>query len=185
MTSTQFFQHSGRAKAMKRIIFELMALSLFLGVIGQANAQDYEFTTTDFPGATETDAHGINPRGDIVGGYALAGDIYPPQPPAPLGTLPRAFLLSRGQFSTIDVPGATYSFASRNNARGDVVGWYGTDDGVTHGFLLSGGQYTTFDFSAIVTSAAGINSRGDIVGHYESTSGNGHGYGSSHKKCNI
>jgi hypothetical protein len=32
-----------------------------------------EFTAIDFPGASYTSASGINPRGDVVGVYQIAG----------------------------------------------------------------------------------------------------------------
>src|SRR5262245_43031614 len=95
----------------------LLALSFALGAISNVLADDRTFTTIDFPGATQTDAHGINPRGDIVGGYANAGE----NTNLPGGALPHLFLLSGGQFSNMDFPGATYTNASRNNARGDIV----------------------------------------------------------------
>jgi hypothetical protein len=48
--------------------------------------------------------------------------------------------------------------------------------GVTHGFLLSGGEFTSIDFpGASGTVASGINPRGDIVGFYVSA-GVGHGF---------
>jgi len=57
------------------------------------------------------------------------------------------------------------------NALGDVVGFYVDTAGRQHGFLLSGGRYTTIDVSlpgAVVraTVANGINSQGEIVGQY-------------------
>ena len=50
---------------------------------------------------------------------------------------------------------------------GDIVGAYTDAVGGQHGFLLSGGQFTTIDVpKALSTSAAGINPGGDIVGSY-------------------
>ena len=46
------------------------------------------------------------------------------------------YLLSEGQFSTIDLPGATFTRAAAINSRGDIVG-SGIVAGVFHGFLLS------------------------------------------------
>jgi hypothetical protein len=43
-----------------------------------------------------------------------------------------------GNFSTIDVPGASFTSAISINRRGNVVGFY-TLAGVNHGFLLRGG----------------------------------------------
>ncbi len=80
-----------------------------------------------------------------------------------------------GTFTTVDFPGASVTFASRNNSSGDIVGRY-ISAGVTHGFLLSGGELTSIDFpGASSTEAFGINPRGDIVGRYISA-GVTHGF---------
>ena len=77
-----------------------------------------------------------------------------------------AFLLSDGEFTSVDFPGATRTGANGINARGDIVGRY-IADGVSHAFLLSGGQFSTIDFpSATFTSADAMNQRGDILGRY-------------------
>ena len=49
-------------------------------------------------------------------------------------------------FTSIDFPGATSTSAWGINARGDIVGGYLSPDKSDHGFLLSGGQFTTIDF---------------------------------------
>ena len=79
-------------------------------------------------------------------------------------------------FITIDVPGATNgTIAWGINAHGDIVGHY-LDSIGQHGFLLSGGIYTTIDIAgASGTGAHGINSHGDIVGSYHKAGVN-HGY---------
>ena len=72
-------------------------------------------------------------------------------------------MLSRGTFSTIEVPGAGPFGINR---QGDIVGYYAVDM-VSHGFVLSGGVFTTIDFpGAGDTYAYGNNNRGDIVGSY-------------------
>jgi hypothetical protein len=47
------------------------------------------------------------------------------------------FLLSEGEFASIDFPGASLTITRGINSEGDIVGQY-TSAGVTHGFLLSG-----------------------------------------------
>jgi hypothetical protein len=107
----------------------------------------------------------------MVGEYTLAGT-------------PHGYLLSRGEFTTIDFPGATRTAVRGINAQGDVVGLYrttGTDvcgatDNSCHGFVMSGGEFTSIDFAdATETIAEGINPRGDIVGPY-GLDGVVHGY---------
>jgi uncharacterized membrane protein len=94
-----------------------------------------EFTTIDFPSAFDTanggDNGGISPRGDIVSFYCAA---------APCrfdNDSEHGFLLSDGEFTTIDFPGGHGPFAFGINARGDIVGGYTDTAGKLHGFLLS------------------------------------------------
>jgi hypothetical protein len=89
-------------------------------------------------------------------------------------------------FTTIDVPCskevptscpngiARQTIANGINPAGDIVGVYTDGVGKQHGFLLSGGQFTTIDFpgalagvvGTLPTSANGINPAGEIVGNY-------------------
>jgi uncharacterized membrane protein len=79
----------------------------------------------------------------------------------------RGFLLSRGEFTTIDFPGANLTQPWKINSRGDIVGVYFDTSGQVHGFLLSRGVFSTIDVpGAAGTAAFGINPRGDIVGSY-------------------
>ncbi len=83
------------------------------------------FTTIDVPGASDTEALGINNAGQVVGSgyYGDAGD--------------HGFLESAGSFTTIDVPGASDTEAYGINDAGQVVGYYYEDaSGQSHGFLL-------------------------------------------------
>lgn len=95
-----------------------------------------EFTTIDFPGAFETAIDGanagLNSHGDIVGDYCDG-------PPCTFdsGTV-HGFLLSEGEFTTIDVPGAVGTSAYGINSRGDIVGPFNRDASHTFGFLRSG-----------------------------------------------
>jgi uncharacterized membrane protein len=89
------------------------------------------------------------------------------------------FLLSGGEFATIDVPGAALTRVNGINARGDIVGRYdiaAQGKSEAHGFLLSAGQFTTLDFpGSSFTAATAINSRGEIVGDW-SVGGKDHGF---------
>jgi hypothetical protein len=68
-------------------------------------------------------------------------------------------------FTTIDVPGAVFTWTVQINAVGDMVGYYFDGNGVGHGFLLSRGNFTTIDVpGAVFTLAFGINPAGEIVG---------------------
>jgi probable HAF family extracellular repeat protein len=76
------------------------------------------------------------------------------------------------EYSTIAPPGARSSTAFGINARGDVVGSFADQNFVTHGFLLSKGEFTVIDFRdsqgilAQGTIARGISPSGEIVGSY-------------------
>src|SRR5205823_4474567 len=81
------------------------------------------YVSIDHPGATFTNALGINPRGETVGRYIDASGRH-------------GYVLSRGTFSTIDVPGATLTGVTAINPEGDIVGRF-SSAGVFHGFVLS------------------------------------------------
>ena len=81
-------------------------------------------------------------------------------------------------FTTFNDPLATSHFTNATgiNASGTIVGFYEAA-GVTHGFLLSGGTYTTIDpLGAMSTTAQGINDMGQIVGQYTDASNHVHGF---------
>src|SRR5260221_1855570 len=137
----------------------ISALGFLLGATSNLLADGGAFTAIDCPGATTTQAWGINLSGDIVGFYVSADKAT------------HAFLKSRGQFSSIDFPGASFTEANGISPRGDVIGDYAatlTGSGPHHGFVLSReGIFTTIDYPGATSSFAwGMNSRGDIVGLY-------------------
>lgn len=74
----------------------------------------------DVPGASFTEARGINAQGDIVGVYTT--------------TAPHGFLLHEGTFTTIDVPGASSTTALSVSPNGGIVG-YDVAGGVPRGFV--------------------------------------------------
>ena len=95
---------------------------------------------------------GINDRAQIVG--SAFGGTNP------------GFVLEKGTFSTIEVPGALSTAALGMNNRGQIVGFYEAGE-TNHGFLLDQGIFTTIDVpGAALTAAFGINARGLIVGTY-------------------
>ncbi len=70
-------------------------------------------------------------------------------------------------FTTIDVPGAGFSYVNGINSAGDLVGNYGTiDNGLdSHGYVYSQGNFAFIDYpGAESTNAHGINDSGLIVG---------------------
>ena len=132
--------------------------------------KDGNFSQVDFPGAAATILFGINARGDIVGEWDT--DIFE--------TTFHGFVLSKGQFTTIDVSfaGATSTQANDINAKGSIVGTWIDADGVTsHGFLAEGAKFTNIDYpGSVATTAWGINSAGQMVGNWFDSDGNTHGW---------
>lgn len=128
--------------------------------------------TDVFPGTYPAE---INDAGKIVGSYIDSNNIQ------------HSFLLSAGRYTTIDPPGAAnrpgpmftgnIDQASSINDLGQIVGGYSDAQGVTQGYLLSGGRYTTLnDPNGVFTFATGINDHGQIVGFYIDKNGIQHGF---------
>ena len=69
-------------------------------------------------------------------------------------------------YTTIDVPGASFILPRGINPEGDIVGFYGVG-AATHGFLLHEGIFTDIDVpGASATRPRSINPQGDIAGFY-------------------
>jgi len=131
--------------------------------------KDGTFSQVDFPGAAATQLFGINARGDIVGEWD--SDIF--------GTTVHGFVLTKGQFITVDAPfaGSTFTRANDINAKGSIVGTWIDADGVTHGFLAEGAKFTSIDYpGSVVTTEWGINSAGQMIGNWFDSSGSEHGW---------
>jgi hypothetical protein len=84
-----------------------------------------------------------------------------------------------GQCFSFDVPfrESIFTQADRINARGHITGIYVDVDGVLHGYLAVGSNFTRLNFpDATDTSAWGINSACQIVGVSGAADGSDHGY---------
>jgi hypothetical protein len=83
-------------------------------------------TPIDVPGATSTEALGINNAGWIVGSFVDASGAT------------HGFLDVGGVFTQIDVPNSFFTVVVGINSRGDLTGTYGSNaDGLQHGFLAT------------------------------------------------
>ena len=106
------------------------------------------------PGATNTQAHGINNQGEIVGtadGHGFA-DI-------------------NGQFSTIDVPGAVKTDPAAVNLAGVIAGSY-YDGAHWHGFVDTAGQMQFINApGASDTWVGGINDSNQLSGYFQAAAG--------------
>ena len=98
-----------RLTVRARIIIVLFGTVLNTRASG-ALVPSYSFTTINVPGATNTQANGINNRGEIVGSFTDATGTH-------------GFIYSAGTFTTINVPGATGGTEAYGiNDNGHVVG---------------------------------------------------------------
>jgi uncharacterized membrane protein len=155
----------------KQILISILAVLFVFPLMGAfaqqaANSGSIEVITTfDYPGTGNlTLPQKINERGDIVGEFIDS-----------LGVTRGFVRFSDGSFSDPIVdPNDTVGFTEGrgiNNSR-TVVGDYGTSDGNSHGFFLSGGTFTEYDVpGAPSTAVLGINNPGDFTGAF--TDGNG------------
>ena len=143
----------------------------------------------DVPGALATLAGGINGTGQIVGMYCNATTCS-----LNYAADSNGFLLDHigGTFTTIAFPGAIGTAASAINDSGQIVGIYEAcqtpNSGSEvlrlpctfvqpHGFLLSGGTYTTIDPPDSTNTLVGaINNSGAIAGTYADASNKSHGF---------
>ena len=80
--------------------------------------------TIDCPGATFTFLSGIDPQGQMVGGYGTVdGNGH-------------GALVKNGNCIAVDIAGGTNTYANGINPEGDIVGRYTGSDNIVHGFLL-------------------------------------------------
>jgi parallel beta-helix repeat protein len=129
-----------------------------------------KYATIDYPDPKSfaSLADGINDAGDIVGQYNSLGD-----PQQPFGRGMRGFLLSKGVFTSIEIPGAITTQSRGINSAGDVVGYFMDANQRVHGFLLKRGatQPLVIDYpGAFQTELTGINDHGAVAGRYKRTS---------------
>src|SRR6266571_4278989 len=105
-----------------RSIACIIVFAALIGLAPAAFGSGFTFSTIDVPGASSTDAFGINNAGRIVGVFDNPQN--------------RGFLYDRGTFTAVDVPGAaTICFGI--NDPGRIVGEF--NDGVKgiQGFLAT------------------------------------------------
>ena len=146
---------------IKRIAATTACLAI-LTLVGRGAERTLVFSSIDFPGATLTNAQGINAGGEIVGIYNDAA--------TPSKT--HGFLLSGGHYQSIDFPGARATAARGIGPGGDIVGSYQNQNesgGVpAHGFLLNNrGEFFQVDYpDHINTIAQRILPDGTILGCY-------------------
>lgn len=150
----------------------VLSLSVLLSTLATAHAATYTFTTIDVPGSIQTNANGINSRGQIVGFYTDASS----------GTS-HGFLDDNGTVTTLDFPGAINNAAFGINKDGKIVGGYA---GAQHAFFYDQSMFTVPDppQSDPLRLATRINDTLQIVGFYGNQSGR-HGFLYDHSTFTI
>ncbi len=115
-----------------------------------------KFTQVEYPSSGYAVLYGVNDDETAVGIY--------------LGSEGVAHGFSQtndGTITKIDYPGAFATYATGINNDGVITGFYGSDP--FHGYTLSNGSYSSFDYPTATsgwTCPYGINDSGDIAGYY-------------------
>ena len=87
------------------------------------------------------------------------------------------YVVERGTFSRLEVPGALFTIAWDVNGSRVIAGAFGDAAGVAHGFTYDGRTFTRIDApGAAQTRVFGINDRGDVVGFFIDPTGRTHGF---------
>jgi probable HAF family extracellular repeat protein len=153
-------------------------------IVRGTESKNYNFTFTSFDDPDATNGtfglgiNNINRFGTLINESLQIGQIvgyYVDSSPAAHG-----FLYQAGIFSSIDYPGAKYTYASGINDNNQIVGIYVDTNLHDHGFLYqlaATPAFSSIDYpGAIKTEAHGINDNNQIVGCYEDSSGVNHGF---------
>jgi probable HAF family extracellular repeat protein len=128
------------------------------------------FTSFDPPGATGSIASTVSLIGVVVGSYDSTSEPT-------CTTVCQGYVQIHGNYTTLNYPGSSFTFAGGGNVWNTVVGIYTDSAGNGHGYVWSSGSYTSFDYpSASFTEATGINALGVIVGIFTDSAGNTHGF---------
>jgi hypothetical protein len=84
------------------------------------------FTTIAFPGASMTQAFGVNDSGEVVGAYTVGSGN---------SAVSHGFTWLNGKFASVDIGGASATTINGVNDEGDLVGFYTDAKGNTDGFV--------------------------------------------------
>lgn len=84
------------------------------------------FITLAYPGASMTQAFGVNDSDEVVGSYTTGSGN---------SAVTHGFVWRGGTFATVDIPGASASTINGINDENDLVGFYTDAKGNTDGLL--------------------------------------------------
>ncbi len=124
-----------------------------------------KLTEFSVPKSIETEATGINDKGDIVGlFFDSAGSQH-------------GFLLHAKKYTTLDVPGDTSTEAWGINNKGQITVYAVNSGGFLDAFLLTGKKYKNIDVpNSEDTYVHTPNNKGDIDGTYIDSTGTEKGW---------
>jgi probable HAF family extracellular repeat protein len=144
--------------------------------IPAAYAAAFNFTTIDPPGSTYTGAN-ANSTNAIAGEYHDTNDTI------------HGFILSKGIYTTFDVPNVIFTQINGISANGSISGTYQIPATYTndepkklihyggHAFFKKNGVLTTLDPPGSIKSQGGFNNaQGQAVGAYRSSDQKRHGF---------
>jgi len=123
---------------------------------GFLRQRDGTFSSFDYPGTSQTIAHAINDKGEVVGAYIDDNGKW------------QGFLRhGDGSFSPIDYPGAASTVPTGINNRSEIIGHSLVPKLGDRGFLRRNDGTFMEIMPDPTTSASpkGINESGDLVGH--------------------
>ncbi len=147
----------------------------FVELVGLATADSYSYSKdilSIWSGDHVIDTLRLTNQsgGDLVVATDSSGDVFvEPSGPSPLQETLTPLPLHETSYTitTLNAPGATSTFASAINDRGEVAGYYFDSSGI-HGYVDANGTFTTLNVpGAAVTFASAINDHGEVVGNYE------------------
>jgi uncharacterized membrane protein len=126
------------------------------------------YTTYDYPGSNQfssTVLNGVNDLGQAVGYSTVLPNTY-------------TFELQNGVYTLLPpLKGMKPAYPYGINSFGQIVGYYDYPTNQPHGYLLSNGQYDTFNApNATQTILQGVNDLGQSVGYYADATLTDHGF---------
>ena len=126
--------------------------------IWNPNTRMYSFFAVPGSAQYSTAPNGINNKGQVAGWYADSSGIY------------HGYIKEYGTYTTIDFPGASYTFPDGLSNTGVLQGQILTaaPTYAAEGFTgTSGGVFAVVDYPGpFMTSLVGINDQGDVCGEY-------------------
>jgi len=128
-----------------------------------------KFTTISPPGATSTEANGINSKGVVVGSYVDSANVT------------HGFVLIGKKYTTLDVPGAAGFTVAWSVNNSGVIGVYGLNSASSYVSFTTknnGKTYQPFAYpkaGTLGTVIHTVSNKGDIDGTYFDSNGLGKG----------